>query len=1029
MPLPRYWSYAAILSLLFSAVSRCQSVHFAPPMWRTIGPTRIPNAHACDNAAESALPAAGKLQAFAINLSNPAVMYAGGGAGPGDSGPYSNGGLYKSTDGGGHWSPIVNGLTDRYVDALWLDQTQPETILASTWFDGIFRSTDGGFSWTNVRASSSTAFAQRGKTLLVGAADGIITSSDSGASWSMLQTTASPVRTLRCNVTACYAGLQDGTVLAQGTQNSSWRTVLPGFSGSTAWDIAVSPAGSSPVMVVRNNSGKLENLISRDAGATWTPLAIPAPQPALNCSGSGPTQVIAFDTVDPNLVYSGFGGSVWVSHDGTASWTPVNLFEDLRLFYPLPGQTGKVVAGGDQGLYFSQDSGATWSSLNGDLSNALLTHVAVSGTEIMTAVQDFSPILSFDGGASWLQLSGPRPPAGEDGVVAINPGNPQYRYSFNTAGFWYSSDGGKTFLNDNANLNYTEFGFNGTTDYIAFAPDNPEHLYIVGSVVYESLDYGVHWRPTGWPIESPTFVVFDPGNAKAVFVGSWISASATGAVMFSHDGGATWNRSVLPFAGRRPVSLAVDPRDSTTIFLGISEPASVPGAGVLLSTDGGRTFVSNTQGLVTHSALSGYYAGSVRFAPPTLPHIAVVATSSGLYIAKAGDPWTNISGNAIPYQFSGIAWAGDTLYASTYGQGVLMAPVTAILPITLTPSAVAMDAGGGAGAVSVSSATWGALSEASWITVTSGSLGAGFGAVQYTVAPNSSQSSRTGTILIGGARFTVSQAGVHPPVASIAGVTNAASYAKDANGAGSAIAPGSLVSIFGTFPGATTETAASLPLPTSLGNARVTFNGIPAPLTAVVAEGAFPLINAQAPFGIAPPAGGTGTADVVVTVNGASSAPHAIPTVSASAGVFTIPPTGQGNAILIFVDPADNAVKIAAPTSAVASIGYPTAPIPIGGAGFFYATGLGALLPSQVDGTDDLKPHSAAATPSVLVGGVNAQVLFAGQAPGFPGVNQINIVIPDGAPSGDAVPLQIKTMDGEVLSTPGATIAIRPAAN
>lgn len=163
---------------------------------------------------------------------------------------------------------------------------------------------------------------------------------------------------------------------------------------------------------------------------------------------------------------------------------------------------------------------------------------------------------------------------------------------------------------------------------------------------------------------------------------------------------------------------------------------------------------------------------------------------------------------------------------------------------------------------------------------------------------------------------------------SIAGVTNAASYAKDANGNGSAVAPGSLVSIFGTYPGATAATATTVPLPTSLGGVSVTFNGIPAPISAVVPTGTYPLINAQVPFEVLSAGQTAATANVVVTVNSLSSAPQAVPIVPAAPGIFTIPPTGQGNAILVFVDPADNTTKIAAPASASGSIGYPTAPIP-----------------------------------------------------------------------------------------------------
>ncbi len=263
-----------------------------------------------------------------------------------------------------------------------------------------------------------------------------------------------------------------------------------------------------------------------------------------------------------------------------------------------------------------------------------------------------------------------------------------------------------------------------------------------------------------------------------------------------------------------------------------------------------------------------------------------------------------------------------------------------------------------------------------------------------------------------------------PPTVADGGVLNAASFAKDANGHGSPVAPGSLIAIFGTFAGASTADATTVPLLTSLGGVSVTFNGIPAPVRDVIPTGAFPFVNAQMPFEVIP-----GTVNVIVTVNGVQSAPKPIPIAGAAPGLFTIPPTGQGNAILVFVDPADGIAKIAAPTSASASIGYPTAPIPRGQSGFFYATGLGVMTPPIDDGKGGLElplvTHFANAKPTVLIGGITSHVDFAGQAPGYPGVDQVNIVIPNNAQTGNAVPLQVQTADGTITSTAGATIAIR----
>ena len=54
---------------------------------------------------------------------------------------------------------------------------------------------------------------------------------------------------------------------------------------------------------------------------------------------------------------------------------------------------------------------------------------------------------------------------------------------------------------------------------------------------------------------------------------------------------------------------------------------------------------------------------------------------------------------------------------------------------------------------------WSATSNASWLTVTSGSAGTGSGSVAYAVARNNDAATRTGTIVVGARTFTVTQLG------------------------------------------------------------------------------------------------------------------------------------------------------------------------------------------------------------------------------------------------------------------------------
>ena len=78
----------------------------------------------------------------------------------------------------------------------------------------------------------------------------------------------------------------------------------------------------------------------------------------------------------------------------------------------------------------------------------------------------------------------------------------------------------------------------------------------------------------------------------------------------------------------------------------------------------------------------------------------------------------------------------------------------------ISPMNDTMDRGGGNGTVSVttqSGCTWTAMSNASWITITSGSGGTGNGTVSFTVPPNTTGNERNGTLTIAGKTFTLSE--------------------------------------------------------------------------------------------------------------------------------------------------------------------------------------------------------------------------------------------------------------------------------
>lgn len=189
------------------------------------------------------------------------------------------------------------------------------------------------------------------------------------------------------------------------------------------------------------------------------------------------------------------------------------------------------------------------------------------------------------------------------------------------------------------------------------------------------------------------------------------------------------------------------------------------------------------------------------------------------------------------------------------------------------------------------------------------------------------------------------------------------------------IAPGELASVFGTS-FADQNQGATLPLGTSLGGVSVTVNGKAAPILYVTPY----QVNFQVPWET------TGsTASVIVTVNGRTSAAISVPVLTAAPGLFTSS-TGQ-----------------AAVQNANSSANTPSNPAKVGSTVTVYFTGTGPVSPAVADGAASPKgtPAQVTSTATATIGSATAQVTFAGLAPGFVGLGQMDIVIPSGLSSGN----------------------------
>jgi uncharacterized protein (TIGR03437 family) len=215
--------------------------------------------------------------------------------------------------------------------------------------------------------------------------------------------------------------------------------------------------------------------------------------------------------------------------------------------------------------------------------------------------------------------------------------------------------------------------------------------------------------------------------------------------------------------------------------------------------------------------------------------------------------------------------------------------------------------------------------------------------------------------------------GLPAPQFTAASVVNAASYV------GGAVAPGEIVTIFGSNFG-------------TMANTQVQFGAV----SAILVFANSTQVSATVPYAVA---GATQTS-LVINSNGLASAPVALAVTSSSPAIFTADASGKGQAAAENQDYGING---------------PSNPAAVGSVVALYGTGGGPL-------TTDALPRLMLPV-SVTVGGISAQVDYAGIAPGLvQGAMQINVAIPSAVAPGPSVPVVV-TIGNAISNT--ITLAIQ----
>jgi uncharacterized protein (TIGR03437 family) len=415
------------------------------------------------------------------------------------------------------------------------------------------------------------------------------------------------------------------------------------------------------------------------------------------------------------------------------------------------------------------------------------------------------------------------------------------------------------------------------------------------------------------------------------------------------------------------------------------------GSVYIVDTDNHRVLVAPPAGVVTTFAGNGSPgdAGdgeSARTAQLNLPSACALDGSGDMFIADtanhrirevtpAGVIETVAGSGTAGYSGDGGAASAAALYApsgvAVDGNGNLFIADTGNHAIRLVTPDGAIHTIAGQGTAGFSGD--GGEGLAAFLNSPSGMLLDGAGDLYFADTGNNRVRRlvpETDTVTVGPA-----------PVSAALALVNAASQSQGA------VAPGEIVTIYGAAIGPTSGVTGSFDASGLVGNmlagAEVSFDGAPAPLFYAQAS----QINAQVPYTIA----GESVTQVEVFYQGQLAGTLSLPVVASAPALFAAALNQDG------------------------SLNSSTAPAARGTVVTFFGTGEGLTNGANIAGQAAAAPYPIPALPVTLtVAGIAAQLLYAGEAPNFAGLLQVDAVIPGGfVPSG---PVAVQLTVGVAVS-------------
>ena len=523
---------------------------------------------------------AGSIGAIAIAPSDPNIIY----VGTGEENPRNNAsvgdGMYKSLDGGEHWTHVGLDKTDK-VARLIIDAKNPDIVyacgLGREWGPnedrGVFKTTDGGKTWK--------------KILYVDP-----------------QTACSDISADANNSNIIYAGMYTYRRWAWHLESGGGSTaVYKSVNGGETWQrlsgkdrelglpktdmdrigVAVAPSDPSIVYAISETKTEGELWRSDDAGAHWRTVSR---DPNINFRPFYYAD-IRVDPANPNRVYT-LSGSLYLSEDGGVNFRTIanSTHGDHQAMWIDPLNPKRILEGSDGGWQVSYDQAKTFEVVN-TFAFTQFYHVNYDMQKpymVCGGLQDngnwCGPSVGMSGAvrkSDWYTVSG-----GDGFFTVPDIARPWLVYSDAQGGMLNITDtrtGTQKTIYPYPNrvgsvgdaMIGHKYRFNWNSP-IALSVQDPGTVYFGGNVLFKSTNHGMSWE-----VISPDLTTNDPAkqqssggpivvdNTAAEFHCTLLTISPSpldaniiwigtddGNVQVTRDGGKTWSNVFRNVPGLKP---------------------------------------------------------------------------------------------------------------------------------------------------------------------------------------------------------------------------------------------------------------------------------------------------------------------------------------------------------------------------------------------------------------------------------------------------------------------------------------------